>query len=135
MADRVGPGTIEYYLDATELRQSGPTITVEVAGRPLVALLDTGGAFSVIDIDIARELRLPQEGTLVIAGATGQASYPQFRATLVVPWLSHTVPAPIAGLPLRDNGHLCHAIIGRDVLCSYELTINGRTGLIRFAEA
>ncbi len=42
------------------------------------------------------------------------------------------MPSPIGGLPLRAHGHPWDAIIGRDVLCQYQLTIDGKSGLIRF---
>ena len=135
MADRVRPGTAEYYVDPEQLAEDGPGISVVVAGRQVSALLDTGAAFSGIDITTARRLGLPEAGTRDITGVTGEGTYPNFRTTLVIPILGTTVTPPITGLPLLDYGLPWEAIIGRDVLCSYELTINGRTGLIRFAEA
>ena len=33
-----------------------------------------------------------------------------------------------------QQGHPWVAIIGRDVLCQYEFTVNGQTGLIRFTK-
>ena len=71
----------------------------------------------------------------LMTGATGQGTYPQFQAELNIPILEYTVPTPIQGLPLRENDLPWIAIIGRDVLCHYEFTVNGQTGLIRFASA
>ena len=112
----------------------GPSILVEIEGEPSKALLDTGASFSVIDIETARELNLQRDREeFEVVGATGVGSYPQFRTTLHIPALGFTVPSPIPGLPLMEHGHPWAAIIGRDVICQYEFTVNGQTGLIRFA--
>ncbi len=135
MADRVSPVQVEFYVNPAQLLDDGPSIFVAVAGSQLTALLDTGAPFSGIDIGTARSLGLPEAGTRDITSATGEATYPNFSATLAIPGLGATVPSPVIGLPLLEYGHPWRAIIGRDVLCSYELTINGRTGLIRFVAA
>lgn len=111
----------------------GPYILVEVAGELGSALLDTGAAFSVIDITTAQDMQLEEDREpYQVIGATGDGTYPRFLADLHIPTLGFTIPSPMPGLPLRDNEHPWIAIIGRDVLCRYEFTVNGQTGLIRF---
>ena len=113
------------------LRIAGPAIEVSVNGRVGVALLDTGASVSILDITFAEALELPVSGTHRSTGATGEGDYPNYDASLLIPVLDITVPAPVGGLPLRAHGHPWDAIIGRDVLCQYEFTVNGETGLIR----
>ena len=126
--------SIEYTVGPAEILEIGPSILVEISGEPSRALLDTGASFSVIDIETAREMHLEQDqDEFEVVGATGVGSYPQFRTTLHIPALGFTVPSPIPGLPLMEHGHPWSAIIGRDVICQYEFTVNGQTGLIRFA--
>lgn len=99
------------------------------------ALLDTGAYASAIDISLALELQLPVLGTHETAGATGIGEFPQFNTSLEIPMPETTVFPPLRGLPLMDLNHPWGAVIGRDVLCQFEILINGRTGLIRFERA
>ena len=116
------------------LRLAGPAIEVSVNERLGVALLDTGASVSSLDITFAEALNLPVSGTHRSAGATGEGAYPNFDTLLHIPVLGIDVQSPIGGLPLKSHGHPWDAIIGRDILCRYELTTNGETGLIRFTE-
>jgi len=106
-----------------------------VAGRRGLALLDTGAGISCIDIAFAASLQLSEKGMHKVTGATSAGEYPKFRADLHVPQLDIAVPSPVVGLPLRRMGHPWDAIIGRDILCQFEMTVNGKTGLILFAPA
>lgn len=128
-------GPVEYRVSPELMRRDGPPIRVVVAGRSGLALLDTGADISCIDIAFAASMRLPELGTQQVTGATGTGEYPQFEADLYVPQLGVTVHSPIVGAPLRQMGHPWDAIIGRGVLCQFEMTVNGKTGLIRFAPA
>lgn len=96
--------------------------------------MDTGAAYSGIDIGMARELNLIEGRSRQVIGVTGGGSYPTFLADLVLPMLDYTLPGPLIGIPLRNSGILFNAIVGRDVICRYEFTINASTGLIRFTE-
>ena len=116
------------------LRIAGPAIEVSVNGRVGVALLDTGASVSSLDITFAQSLELSVSGTHRSARATGEGDYPNYDAVVQIPVLGITVPSPIGGLPLRAHGHPWDAIIGRDILCQYEFTVNGGTGLIRFTK-
>ena len=116
------------------IQRVGPYILAEFGGEERLALLDTGASFSGIDIAIARELQLAEEEEPHrVIGVTGAGTYPQFRTSLYIPVLHITIPGPMRGLPLRENRQPWAAIIGRDVICQYEFTVNGQTGLIRFA--
>ena len=126
---------VEYWVSPELMRRDGPPIRVVVAGRGGLALLDTGADISCIDIAFAASMHLSEQGTQEVTGATGTGEYPQFQADLYVPQLDITVDSPIVGTPLRQMGHPWDAIIGRGVLCQFELTVNGKTGLIRFTPA
>ena len=125
---------VEYRVSPARIQRMGPYILVAIGGEERLALLDTGASFSGIDIAIARELRFAEEAEPHhVVGATGAGIYPQFRARLYIPVLDIDIPSPVRGLPLRENQQPWSAIIGRDVICQYEFTVNGQTGLIRFA--
>ena len=123
---------VQYRVSPELLRQDGPPIHIVVAGRGGLALLDTGAYISCIDIAFATSMQLPVEGTHEVTGVTGTGEYPQFRADLYLPQLDITVHSPIIRTPLRQMGHPWDAIVGRDVLCEFEMAVNGKTGLIRF---
>ena len=126
---------VQYHIPPDLLLTDGPSIPVAVARMRGMALLDTGADLSSIDIAFAQQLQLPVRGLHASTGATGVGEYPQFDAVLEVPLLETIVPPPLRGLPLRDLGHPWVAIVGRDVLCQFEMLINGRTGLIRLERA
>ena len=129
------PRVIEYRISpASAILLLGPAIEVEIQGKRKNALLDTGAAFSHIDIGMARELGLAEGGTHEVLGVTGRAAYPTFPTGLYIPPLDITIPGPMPGLPLRENDLQFDAIVGRDVICRYEFTVNADTGVIRFAE-
>ena len=125
----------QYYVSPQSLLTDGPSIPVAVLGVEGTALLDTGADLSSIDIAFAQRLQLPIRGIHSSTGATGVGEYPQFDAILEIPLLETTVAPPLRGLPLRELGYPWAAIIGRDVLCQFEMLINGRTGLIRLEQA
>ena len=126
--------TAEYTIHPSYILEKGPPIVVQINGQPFLALLDTGASRSVIDIAAARDMRLVEDDKLSdMIGATGRGRYPQFQASLYIRILELTIPSPIPSLPLRESGLAWAVIIGRDVLCQYEFTVNGQTGLIQFA--
>ena len=126
----------EYIVSPAEILRIGPYILVEIAGELGPALLDTGASFSVIDITTAQDLQLEEDKEPHhVVGATGGGMYPRFLTDLYIPVLGFTIDSPMPSLPLMENDHPWVAIIGRDVICQYEFTVNGQTGLIRFASA
>ena len=125
----------EYTIHPSYILETGPPIVLQINGQPFLALLDTGASRSVIDTAVARNMQLVEDDEpLDMIGATGQGRYPQFRVSLYIPILELTIPSPVPSLPLRESGLAWAAIIGRDVLCQYEFTVNGQTGLIRFTK-
>ena len=127
-------GAVEYTFDPTYIREAGPPIGVQIGDRTFLGLLDTGASRTVVDIAIARNMQLVEDDEPQgMIGATGRGTFPQFQVHLHIPILELTIPSPIPGLPLRENGHLWPVIIGRDVLCRYEFSVNGQTGSIRFS--
>ncbi len=114
---------VQYRVSPELLRWDGPPIGVVVAGRAGLALLDTGAGISCVDIAFAASLQLSEEGTHEVTGATGTGAYPKFKTDLYVPPLKVAVSSPIVGVPLRRMGHPWDAIIGRDVLCQFEMTV------------
>lgn len=54
-----------------------PTITVIIKGKPVEVILDTGGAVTVLDDDLARELMIfPTEESLELKGYGGSRALP-----------------------------------------------------------
>ena len=129
------PRVIEYRINpASAILLLGPAIEIEIEGTGKRDLLDTGASFSHIDIEMARDLGLAEGGTHEAVGVTGRGAYPMFTTDLYIPPLDITIPGPIPGLPLRENDLRFDAIVGRDVICRYEFTVNSETGLVRFTE-
>jgi hypothetical protein len=123
----------EYHSPSIDfLLDNGPHIPVIIASHPTVALLDSGARFSYIDIELAANLSAPQAGQHTAHGATSTDRHPSFDVSFYIPLLSLSLRSPIRGLPLREQEHFWQVIVGRDVLRNYELTIDWRTGLIRF---
>ena len=121
-----------YQLAPNDVEQSGPIIPILVQETTGVALLDTGARASVIDIEFARGLGLQQDGEHRITGATGTGTFPTFNTEIEIPWLDTTIPSPIGGVPLRENGIPWHAIIGRNIILKFDFRIDGTTGTISF---
>ena len=122
----------EYYSPSIDfLIDNGPHIPVTIAGHSTVALLDSGARHSYIDIELAEDLGALQAGQHTARGATSTNSHPSFQVSFHIPLLSLSLRPPIRGLPLRKQEHFWQAIVGRDILRNYEMTIDWRTGLIR----
>ena len=113
----------------------GPPIVIVAGGQRLVALIDTGASDSSIDITIARYLHWDEDGTHQAIGIDSQGDYPRFVGEFTVPLLNETIGPPINGLPLSKHNSPWAAIIGRDVLCKFELRIDGNTGQITFVSS
>ncbi|MYC29770.1 MAG: hypothetical protein F4X65_06750 [Chloroflexi bacterium] len=126
---------IEYSISPADyIRVIGPVIRINVQGRDGTALLDTGAAWSSIDLDLAESLLLPRGQSHETVSATGRGTFPTFGTNMYIPVLDFTVNGPIRSLPLRGIGHELDAVVGRDVICRYEFTMNAASGVIRFTE-
>ena len=122
----------EYYSPSPDfLIDNGPHIPVTIRGHSTVALLDSGARHSYIDIQLAEDLGARQTGQHTARGATSTDSHPSFNVRFQIPLLSLSLQPPIRGLPLREQEHFWQAIVGRDILRNYQMTIDWRTGLIR----
>ena len=127
------PAVVQYQArSAAFLLRDGPHIHVAIEDYQAIALLDTGARFSYIDLNLARNLRLPERGVHTASGATSTATHQTFEANFQIPLLGQSLASPVRALPLNEMEHFWRAIIGRDVLRHYELTIDWRNGVIRF---
>ena len=117
-----------------ERLELGPQLAVNIPGSdyPLPALIDTGAAMSLIDVDLAQALYTPAPDVLAIGGVGQGDEQPTFDVDVYIPDLSRYVPKPIAGAPLIRSGMPFVFIIGRDVLLDYVLTIDGLSRTISF---
>ena len=102
-------------------------------------LIDTGAQVSVLDLNFALWLELPEtDSETKLRGAGGEESESrQFTALLHLPAWNITVPATFPSFDL-NRGHQegdLHtiAIIGMDILSDYVLTIDGPRGSIRLS--
>ena len=128
MVDQVS----RYQLPSNQLEHSGPFIPVLIENTSGAALLDTGARYSLIDMLVAQELNLPQDGEHQITRVTGAGEFPLFETEIGIPWLDTRVPSPVQGAPLRANNIPWHAVIGRDILLLFDFRINGPSGTITF---
>ena len=112
----------------------GPQLPVNFPGFDYLppALIDTGAAMSVIDVDLARRFYTPTTEMLAIGGAGQGDEHPTFDIDVYIPALSRYVPKPIASAPLIRSRLPFTFIIGRDVLLDYILTIDGPNRTITF---
>ena len=93
-------------------------------------LVDTGAQVSVLDLDLALELGLPETDTpKLIKGVAGVAEARQFTGVLHLPEWDITAPNTFMAMPLEEE-HGLQAIIGMDVLIEFILTIDGPAGRI-----
>ena len=124
----------EVTLEAARL-ELGPQLPVYLPGAhdTVPALLDTGAAMSVIDVDLAQALHYPETANTVPIGGLGQGEeHPTFDIDVHIPDLGRYVPKPIASGPLVRSRLAFVFIVGRDVLLDYIFTIDGPNRTIRF---
>ena len=88
-------------------------------------LIDTGAQVSVLDLDFALKLGLPETDTpRSIVGVTGGHEARQFTGLLHLPAWNITVATTFVSLPLEEQ-HNVLALIGMDVLSELILTLDG----------
>ena len=88
-------------------------------------LIDTGAQVSVIDLDLALDLRLPETAApLSILGVGGSQEARQFTGLLHLPEWDITWPTTFVSIPLTEN-HRIAVIIGMDVLSELIFILNG----------
>jgi gag-polyprotein putative aspartyl protease len=136
----------------TELRRSGPKITVTI-GHPhsalllaeqshvelkkpytVTALIDTGASRSVISPRLAITCGLRQTGQARISSAGHITDRPEFAGAIHFPnqSLKGFDPMSLVACPLPEQDVAC--LLGRDVLERWNLTYDGRSGLVEVEE-
>ncbi|SRR5216684_5500497 len=136
----------------TELRKSGPKITVTI-GHPqaalalaeqshlelkkpftVTALIDTGASRTVISPQLAVTCGLRQTGQARISSAGHITDRPEYAAAIRFPGqeLQGFDPMSLVACPLPAQDVAC--LLGRDVLERWNLTYDGRSGLVEVNE-
>lgn len=136
----------------SELRRSGPKIrisighpqiTLEVAQEAnlklqapftITALIDTGASRTVINPQVAATCGLHQTGIVRISTAGHITDRPEFAGAIQFPGqkLRGFDPISLVGCPLPEQDVAC--LLGRDVLERWNLTYDGRSGLVEVEE-
>ena len=136
----------------TDLRRTGPKIAVaighprkalELAAREnvdlnkpfeITALIDTGASRTVINPQVARTCGLKQTGRARISGAGEITERLEFAGAIHFP--AHELrsfdPVILVACPLPEQDVAC--LLGRDVLERWNLTYDGRSGLVEVEE-
>ena len=106
-------------------------LTGTVPANEGTMLIDTGAQVSVLDVEIAISLGLPETGAPTrIIGVTGDAQLSrQFTGTLHLPAWNISRPTTFVAIPLQEQSGLL-GIIGMDFLIEFVLTIHGPNGTI-----
>ena len=88
-------------------------------------LLDTGAQVSVLDLDIALSLDLPETGApMAIQGVAGRSEARLFTGLLHQPEWDLTLANTFVSLPLQEQ-HNVLVLIGMDILGKLILTLDG----------
>lgn len=98
-------------------------VPVSISGRgPYLFALDTGASTSTVDLEVAREIGLPETGEQRdVTGIIGRESVPIAR---VEQWSLGNVALPtsevaLIELPSSDRGHGLRGLLGSDVLITF----------------
>lgn len=131
--------------DGDVLMSQGPTISVDIGfdpnyhkdgmllqlqGKSLPALLDTGAALSCIDAKLAIALKLPVVDRSSVSGAGGRFEVNDYLAQIHIPQLSHLIYGKFSGVHLLDGGQQHVALIGRSFLRHCVLVYDGINGAV-----
>lgn len=135
-----------------ELRRTGPKITITI-GHPkatralaqqegvelskaltIEALIDTGASRTVINPQVAVTCGLRQTGQARISSAGHITARQEFAGALHFPGqeLNGFDPMSLVACPLPEQDVSC--LLGRDVLERWNLTYDGRSGLVEVEE-
>lgn len=88
-------------------------------------LIDTGAQVSVLDLDIALSLDLPEIGApTAIQGVSGSSEARLFAGLLHLPEWDITIANTFVSLPLLEQ-HNVLALIGMDILSELLFTLDG----------
>lgn len=109
------------------LQERGETVPEPVAGE---ALIDTGASLTCVDIEVARQLRLPEVGrTLMQSASHSDQEMPLFPVGIDFPNAGlHFEPPRAMGANLKTQGIVI--LVGMDALSNCTLYYNGPAGQI-----
>ena len=131
-----------YEDDPFELVQNGPKLDVKIGydadyrtGRVakipdqlLPALIDTGADECCIDVELAKDLKLPRVADRrMLGGVGGVGQFDFYLAQIIVPELQLTLYGQFAGVHIRSP---YRALIGRTLLANIVLEYSGPTGSV-----
>lgn len=109
-----------------------PTIDVEIKGKIVHMILDTGGAITIIDDDLARELginTLPLRKEIIGYGGSKEIYISDYR-DIILGKSKMTADIYIMDMQYITNGEPIQGILGIDHLTSSNVTINLITNTI-----
>ena len=90
-------------------------------------LIDTGATMTVLDVEIASNLSLPEtevHDENAVTGIGGDVLAQQFTGAIYLPNWDITIHATFSAIPLIEQFGLV-AILGMDVLSQYVLVVDG----------
>ncbi len=112
---------------------NGLSLTTSAPMAEGAILIDTGAQVSVLDLDRALSLGLPETAEpMSIMGITGSQEARQFSGLLHLPAWDITIATTFVSLPLMER-HRVLALVGMDVLSELVLTLDGPNRRITLA--
>ena len=111
---------------------SGSQSVGETVSDHYPALIDTGSRVSCIDSTLAEDLGLPVvEGMRQqVAGILGSGVVDVYRAQISIQELDLSVTGEFPGIQLAEGGQPYRVLVGRDILKSFTMTYDGKTGVV-----
>ena len=101
------------------------TSSAPVGDGPM--LIDTGATMTVLDVEVASNLSLPEtevHNENAVTGIGGEVLVRQFTGAIYLPNWNLTIHATFSAIPLIEQFGFV-AIIGMDVLSQYVLIVDG----------
>ena len=90
-----------------------------------VVLIDTGSTATILDVGVAKELRLPEtETNTAVSGVGGDLPARQFTGAIFVTSFGTVIPTTFIAIPILER-HGFVAILGMDIMEQYVLLIDG----------
>ncbi len=90
-------------------------------------LIDTGATMTVLDVEMASRISLPETevpGENSVTGIGGEVAVRQFTGVIYLPDWDLAIHATFSAIPLMEQSGFV-AIIGMDVLRQYVLVVDG----------
>jgi hypothetical protein len=125
---------VEIGLDPT-YDPTRPQKTPKLEATGVWALIDTGAAMSYIDVNLAKNLHLPEIDKETVAPVLGgPQEIVTYLGQLHIPSLAFTVNGQFGGLELIRSQFSAAAILGREFLMTCRLTYDGPTGKVTLSQ-